>query len=237
MVLPLRLSFKPRIGRVCRLAGACGLLAMALMSTTPVELWAGSRQPGNGVLVDQLAAGALLVAARHLPDPNFTDTVVLLIEYSPDGAAGLVLNRRSGVALSRALPGVETAAGVDAPAFIGGPVSPTTVLALSRRTCEGCRTVAPDVHLVRTTETLRSLLARGADERRIRVYVGYAGWQAQQLEREVRQGGWRVVPASAAVVFDPEPATLWRRMLGRAEAVLARLLEPRWRQGVAATAS
>ena len=65
-----------------------------------------TRQPGRDVVVRQLAAGKLLVAARRLPDPNFTDTIVLLVAVLGDGAAGLVVNRRSDFPLLRALPGV-----------------------------------------------------------------------------------------------------------------------------------
>lgn len=193
-----------------------GLLATILVAGAGA--W---RQPGNEVIVRQLAAGSLLVAGRNLPDPNFADTVVLLIEYSGEGAAGLVLNRSSGVPLSRALPGVELLAGVTAPAFIGGPVSRTTIIALSRAACTGCPSVARDVHLVKSSEALTTLLAGGADQQRLRVYVGYAGWGGGQLDAEVRQGAWRVLPADARLVFDPDPSSLWRRMIERTETVVA----------------
>lgn len=213
--------------RVMRHAMPWSLVIAAALATTPGAEIGVSHQPGQGVIVGQLAAGTVLVAARNLPDPNFTDTVVLLIEYSADGAAGLVLNRSSGVPLSRALPSVEGASAVTAPAFIGGPVSRESLLALSRAECDGCVAVARDVHLVKSASVLTTLLADGADERRLRVYVGYAGWGTRQLEAEVRQGAWRVLAADARIVFDPDPSTQWRRMIERSETVLASLL-PRW---------
>ena len=190
------------------------------------ERRAAPLQPGREVIVRELAAGKLLVARRHLPDPNFADTVVLLIEYSRDGAAGLVINRPSGVPLSRALPGVEQVAGVAATAFIGGPVSQGAVLALSRVACDACPLVGRDVYLVNTTDALKARLAEGADVRRLRVYVGYAGWGRGQLEAETRQGAWHVLEADARVVFDPDPESLWRRMIRRTESVLASLIGP-----------
>ncbi len=193
------------------LAGATALLA---------ERRALPLQPGRDVVVPQLAAGKLLVAARNLPDPNFTDTVVLLVQYSRDGAAGLVLNRPSDVPLARALPGVEPPAGA-ATAFIGGPVAQDTVLALSRAACDACPLVGRDVYLVNTPEALQGRLAAGADASRLRVFVGYAGWGGGQLEAEARRGSWRVLEADARVVFDPDPETLWRRLIRRTEAVLA----------------
>jgi putative transcriptional regulator len=216
-----------RTGRAGRLAGVCGLLIIAVsVSAMLAERRAASLQPGRDVIVRELAAGKLLVAARNLPDPNFTDTVVLLVQYSPDGAAGLVVNRPSAVPLSRVLPGVEQVAGVAATAFIGGPVSQGGVLALSRASCDACPLVGRDVYLVNTPDALKARLADGADVRRLRVFVGYAGWGRGQLEAETKQGAWHVLEADARVVFDPAPESLWRRMIRRAEAVLASLIGP-----------
>jgi putative transcriptional regulator len=213
-----------RTGGVGRLAGVCGLLMIAgSVAAMLAERRPAPLQPGRDVIVGELAAGKLLVAARNLPDPNFTDTVVLLVQYSRDGAAGLVLNRPSGVPLSRVLPGVEPVAGVGATAFIGGPVSQAAVLALSRAACDACPLVGRDVYLVNTADALKARLAEGVDVRRLRVYVGYAGWGGGQLEAETRQGAWRVLEADARVVFDPHPESLWQRLIKRTEAVFARL--------------
>jgi putative transcriptional regulator len=218
--------FRVRTGRVGRLAGAGGLMLVAgsiaaLLGAPRTTLL----QPGRDVIVRELAAGKLLVAARNLPDPNFTDTVVLLVQYSDEGAAGLVINRPSGVPLSRALPGVTAVSGAGATTFIGGPVSQQAVLALSRTACTTCPLVGRDVYLVNTADALKQRLATGADERHLRVYLGYAGWGPGQLQKETRQGGWHVLDAEARVVFDPDPETLWRRVIRRTEGVLARLLE------------
>lgn len=217
-----------RTGLAGRLGGVFGLLMLTgSVAAWPAERRAEALQPGRDVIVGQLAAGTLLVAARHLPDPNFADTVVLLVEYSREGAAGLVLNRPSDVPLSRALPGVEQAANVAATAFIGGPVSQGAVLALSRAACDACPLVGRNVYLVNRPDALKARLAAGADARGLRVYVGYAGWGGGQLEAETRRGSWRVLQANASVVFDPEPETLWRRLITRTEAVLAGLIGPR----------
>lgn len=222
-------GLRVRTGRVGRLAGVCGLMMIAVaVATMLAERRTASLQPGRNVIVRGLAAGKLLVAARNLPDPNFADTVVLLMAYSDDGAAGLVLNRRSGVPLSRVLPGVEQVAAAAAPAFIGGPVSQGVVLALSRSACDTCPLLGRDVYLVSTPDALKTRLAEGADARRLRVYVGYAGWGRGQLEAETRQGAWHVLEGDARVVFDPDPESLWPRVIKRAEAVLASLIGPTW---------
>ena len=213
-----RMHHRWRVWRVLAGPGTRGALACAclLSAAGPAE-----PQPGREVIVRQLAAGTMLVSARNLPDPNFSDTVVLLIEYGPGGAAGLVLTRPSEVPLARVLPDLAPVTSVGARVFIGGPVSPGTVIALSRGACDGCREVTRGVALVSDGAVLRERIAAGADDRRLRVYAGYAGWSAEQLEREVRQQAWRVIEGEASIVFDDDPATLWRRMLARAESVLA----------------
>ncbi|WP_239490996.1 YqgE/AlgH family protein [Luteitalea sp. TBR-22] len=200
-------------------AGGCLVLAAAL--AVPIEQAVTARQPGREVTVRQLAAGKMLVASRRLADPNFTETVLLLIEYRTDGAAGLVLTRQSELPLARALPDLAPVAPLAMRPFVGGPVAHETVLALSRTACPGCRMVTRGVHLVNDGDMLRQRLASGDDDRTLRVYTGYAGWSAGQLAAEVREDAWRVVPGDAAAVFDGEPETLWRRMLARAESVLA----------------
>jgi len=200
----------------------CALLLIAGTVVLAARLPA-TMQPGPDVVVRELGAGKLIVAARNLPDPNFRDTVVLLIEYSHDGVAGLVINRPSDVPLSRALPGVEGIAGTRGTAFLGGPVSRQGVLALSRTVCDGCRRLGRDVYLVNTGDALKERLASGADARQLRVYLGYAGWGRGQLEDETRKGAWHVLEADARVVFDPHPETVWRRTISRTEGVLARM--------------
>jgi putative transcriptional regulator len=82
------------------------------------------------------------------------------------------------------------------------------------------------VYLVNTADALLKRLAKGADERQLRVYLGYAGWGSGQLEVETRQRAWHVLNADARIVFDPNPETLWRRVIRQAETVLARTAIP-----------
>jgi len=209
-------------------AGTAALLAVSLV----LVLAPGSRTAGPeglGVqlrrrVVRELAAGKLLVAARNLSDPNFAATVILLVEFNRQGAMGLIVNRPTTIPLSRLLPGPEQASSGAAMAFIGGPVEPSTVLALlrSKSPRSDGRRVVGDVHLVSTRDALNETIAAGVTPDRVRVYVGYAGWGAGQLEHETAEGGWHVLAADAGVVFDPDPASTWRRQIKRTEALSAR---------------
>jgi putative transcriptional regulator len=169
--------------------------------------------------VKALAAGKLLVASRDLLDPNFAQRVVLLIDYSQEGAAGLVVNVRTEVPLSRAFEHLALGTNASQPMYSGGPVSPASAVALLRSPSPvaGARTVANDVHVVSTRELLERTLTTPGDPNRFRVYLGRAGWGAGQLERETQRGAWHVLAADADLVFAPEPASLWRRLIQRTE--------------------
>lgn len=177
----------------------------------------GGRPPRERVR--ELAPGKFLIAARNLPDPNFGDSVVLLAQYGEEGAMGLIVNVRTEVPVSSVLGDVKGASGRSETVFFGGPVARNGVVALVRSgsgVTEG-RRILDDVHLITTREPLEALLTSGAGGDELRVYVGYAGWGAGQLEDETLRGSWHVVSADADLVFDAEPASLWRRQINRTE--------------------
>jgi putative transcriptional regulator len=177
--------------------------------------------------VKQLGAGKLLVAARHLPDPNFAETVVLLTDYSEKGAMGMIVNRRTDVTLARIAPELEPAPGRSPLVFFGGPVAGVLALARAKSAPPDTRRVVPGVYLVDTREVLEKMIAETADPDRLRVYVGYSGWGEGQLEAETARGAWHVVDGDANVVFDPDVESAWERQIQRTEALQA----SGWRPG------
>ena len=196
---------------------AIALSGVAGVLTAP-DRTAHARQlvPGS---VRTLAAGKILVAARGLPDPNFSETVVLLCEYNEKGAMGLVLNRQTDRKVAQAFPNLTLARDYAPTVFMGGPVEPAGVLALVRTSDArtGARHVLPDVELVSTRAQLESLMVKSTSADRLRVFAGYSGWSPGQLDRETVTGSWHVFSIDASVVFDPNPATLWDRQLKRSE--------------------
>lgn len=180
--------------------------------------------PAQSSRAEDLAAGKFLVAPRDAPDRHFAETVILLIEYSQDGAAGLILNRETKVPLSRALEQISGAKDRSDLAYSGGPVEGSAVLALlrSRTKPPDARRVFGDVYLIASRALLDKTLAAGTSPDEVRVYLGYAGWGPGQLRREVEQGGWHIVRGDADIVFDPEPGSVWRRLVRRTETQVAR---------------
>jgi putative transcriptional regulator len=168
--------------------------------------------------------GRLLVAAPILGDPNFERTVVLLLEHGDEGAVGVVLNRPSVVDVADPLPTWARFSPAPDVVFVGGPVARNSVIALARVATEppvaAFEPVVGGVGVVDLTRDPDDLAAHlGA----VRVFAGYAGWGADQLEGEIAEGAWYVVGAEAADAFTDDPEHLWHHVLARQSGDLARI--------------
>ncbi len=163
--------------------------------------------------------GRLLVATPVLLDPNFVRTVILIADHDDNGAVGLVLNRPAELLVADGLPGWEQLAAVPDVVFFGGPVGEGAAF------CVGL-TEAPEQEWPRITGRVH-LLDPGADPAELagrvasaRVFAGYAGWSAEQLEEEIAEGAWYVVDAVEEDLFT-DPTDLWNRVLRRQGGSLA----------------
>lgn len=161
-----------------------------------------------------LKAGLFLYAKPGIGDPRFAETIVLLLRHEPDGSMGVVINRPTGIPLSRALRNVDEAERSDLKLYWGGPVQPEAIQALVRSPWAGPggQTVFPDVQATSDLDTLRKALAEPFSARRVRVYSGYAGWGKGQLLGEVRRGDWVLEQGTSAPVFAPDASRLWERV-------------------------
>lgn len=157
--------------------------------------------------------GHLLVASPALLDPNFHRTVVLVTEHTDEGAAGLVLNRPSLVEVAAAVPQLEEVMDDDEQVWVGGPVEPEAVLVLGEF-------LDPNDAAVPLFESLGFPSLDEPEEivtatTRRRVFAGYAGWGAGQLEDEIANEDWILEPALADDAFTEEPDALWSDVLRR----------------------
>jgi putative transcriptional regulator len=169
--------------------------------------------------------GHLLVAGPGLEDPNFRRTVVFLGEHGEEGAMGVVLNRASSVTVADAVPPMASLTGADDVVYIGGPVQPQAVVVLA----DFVDPNSADVLVVETVGFLPVEVDEPLDVgelRSVRVFAGYAGWGPGQLEGELAEGSWVVLPSRVTDVFTPAPDGLWSEVLrreGGGYAVLAML--------------
>lgn len=171
-----------------------------------------------------LAPGVLLVAEPALLDPNFRRTVILLCDHNEEGSFGLILNRSTEYHLGEVL---AEPVGIDAPLYLGGPVQTDTLHYLHPYADEVDEAVAvvDGVGWGGPFEVIVERVRLGQlDADGFRFFIGYSGWGEGQLEGEVEEGGWIVMPGSAADVFEGDPAVLWRdamRGLGGEYALLS----------------
>jgi putative transcriptional regulator len=157
--------------------------------------------------------GQLLIASPALLDPNFRRTVVLITEHSDEGAAGLVLNRPSPSSVSELVPELEPLVEDEEQVWLGGPVQPNAVLVLGEF-------VDPEDAAVPLFGSLGFPALDDPGEvvpatTRRRVFAGYAGWGAGQLENELGHEDWIIEEASNDDAFTENPENLWSDVLRR----------------------
>ena len=167
--------------------------------------------------------GRLLVATPQTDDPNFARSVVLVLHHDGDGAQGVVLNQPIPTGIDDVLPGWEEHASAPATLFKGGPVSLDSALGLVA--VPGVGPGPAGVRRLFGGVALLDLDAEpdlvGTEVAGLRIFAGYAGWSAGQLDGEIRRGGWYVLDAEAADTFTEEPEHLWQRVLRRQGGSLA----------------
>ena len=165
-------------------------------------------------MVESSLRGRLVVATPALGDANFAHTVVYILEHGSDGAMGVVLNRPSDVEVADALPQWDMLAARPGVLFLGGPVQPEAVVALGqeRAPSEQVQPVQDSVGIVDLRADPLTLIGEVSG---LRLFAGYAGWGAGQLEAEIADGGWFVAAAEPGDVFGDRPADLWLEVLTR----------------------
>jgi putative transcriptional regulator len=158
--------------------------------------------------------GKLLVASPVLLDPNFARTVLLVAEHTEDGAMAVVLNRPSEANVTDAAPELAGLVDAEEPIHVGGPVQPlaVTILAEFDVPDEASMLVFGRIGFLKVDEDMGPLEDVTA---RARVFAGYAGWGAGQLEEEMEREDWIVADPDPDDVLGPEPQELWSDVLER----------------------
>jgi len=168
-------------------------------------------------------AGRLLVATALIDEVTFRRSVVLMLEQNADGAMGLVLNQPLDVDVRAVLPAWQPHVTAPGRLFRGGPVGTDTALGVvavpgDGPEPEGVRRLFASIGLVDLDTPPQAVMGGLAG---LRIYAGYAGWAAGQLEAELAEGAWYVVSTEARDPFTDHPQGLWRAVLRRQRGELA----------------
>src|ERR1035437_6317203 len=160
-------------------------------------------------------------------DPNFSKTVVVMGHHTREGALGWIVNRLLGEpAIKLLAPPLDTAVHPETPLRVGGPVLTNGLVALFSDAVQGVESIemAPGLRVSAAAEILPRLFTAPPSAGTLGLLVmGYSGWVADQLEREMEVGSWLVLPGEPALVLPWEPALvftndvdgLWERALAR----------------------
>jgi putative transcriptional regulator len=164
----------------------------------------------------------LLIAMPSLADPNFSQTVTLVCEHTETGALGIVLNKPLPMKLLDVLAqmkleprDLEIGA---RPVLRGGPMSTDRGFVLHRPGGQWDHThKVSDTIQVTTSRDVLAAMATGSGPEKAFIALGYAGWEAGQLEKELLDNSWLSVPADESVIFDLPYEERWLaslRLLG-----------------------
>lgn len=157
--------------------------------------------------------GQLLLDSGQLNGSFFHRSVVLICQHDADGAFGLVLNRSSDNKVGEMVIADLPESLKEQPLFLGGPVQPSVLSFLHTDTFLTNANVMANLSLGHSLDSLIEIGESFSAGKQVRIFAGYAGWGAGQLEDEMRRKAWITHPASLDVVFSGEPEKLWRKVL------------------------
>lgn len=160
----------------------------------------------------------LLIAMPALGDDWFAGSVTYLCEHNDEGAMGIVLNKPLAVTFHDICEQLEIPrmAGVDPQILSGGPVSPEAGFILHRQQGNWGSTlnITEQAHLTSSKDILKAI-AGGSGPRDYRLALGYAGWDADQLDEEIRANSWLTLEASGELLFETHPEDLYNAALAK----------------------
>lgn len=168
----------------------------------------------GAVMSEETLTNHLLVAMPSLADPNFAQTVTLICEHSDKGALGIVLNKPLPMKLSDVFTQMKLAPSSEQiatmPVLRGGPVHTDRGFVLHRPggVWDHTHKVSDSIQ-VTTSRDILAAMARGDGPTDAFIALGYAGWEAGQLEKELRDNAWFSMPVDPRVVFELPYETRW----------------------------
>lgn len=158
-------------------------------------------------------AGAMLIADPFLKDPNFLRTVIFLCDHNEKGSFGFVLNRQYENTLDELIPELE---GFRFPVYYGGPVQQDTIHFLHQYPEEipGGQEVAKGVYWGGQFDLLvDKMKEKKIEEKKVRFYLGYAGWGAGQLAKEMQEKTWLTLMAKKHLIFHSDYTAIWKEAI------------------------
>jgi len=156
--------------------------------------------------------GQLLLDSGQLGGSFFQRTVILICQHDSEGAFGLVLNRALGKTAGELIVADLPDQLKESPLYLGGPVQPSALSYLHTDSFIPEADVLPNLALGHSLDDLLEIGESFSATKKVRLFAGYAGWSAGQLESEMKRKAWLTFPASVELVFETPPEQLWQKV-------------------------
>jgi putative transcriptional regulator len=157
--------------------------------------------------------GKILISEPFLPDSFFNRSIVYLTDHTPEGSVGFILNKKLDIKVKNAITGFDNC---DDYLNMGGPVAPDTLHYLHTLGESVPNSVSIDGHLFwgGDIEVIKNLIALGKiDKSKIRFFLGYSGWSAGQLDRELKENSWVIASIRSDIVMNNRGDDTWKAVL------------------------
>lgn len=173
-----------------------------------------------------------LIAMPELDDPNFNKSVILLTDYNESGASGFVINRPTDIKLGASIVLTEGALNPDYAnlcLWYGGPVEPQKIWIVyngAMASHDLSSDLGDDIMIAREIDILTNH-EKTIPNNHLRIFHGYAGWGAQQLDSEIAASAWITCPLSQKLIFDTAPHEIWQAAIKNMGFDPAKLMSPK----------
>ncbi|MBR9831130.1 YqgE/AlgH family protein [bacterium] len=161
-----------------------------------------------------LENGRLLIAEPFMQDPHFKRSIVFICEHNSDGTVGLVINKTVGLQINEVL---EDFPPFDAEVFLGGPVQAQRLFFIHKKgdLIPKSILVQGDIYWSGEFSILKELIQKGLiTPNDIRFFLGYSGWEPEQIIGELKEESWLISPSSSELLFgETDPDDLWAAVL------------------------
>ncbi len=163
-----------------------------------------------------------LIAMPSMSDPNFTHSVIYICEHNEDGAMGIVINAPVGIDVANMLQQIDVQPihprllfdNLKHPVFNGGPVANDRGFILHTHKDRYQSSIEVNQQLaVTTSKDILVTLGTEAEPEHYLVALGYSGWEAGQLEYELKENAWLTVEADSDIIFKTPPHLRWKKAL------------------------
>jgi putative transcriptional regulator len=157
--------------------------------------------------------GKILISEPFLPDTFFNRSIVYLTDHTPEGSVGFILNKKIDLKISAAISGFD---GWDEDLNMGGPVAPDTIHYLHSlgHIIPKSVQIEENVFWGGDIDSIRGLIKTGQMKpSQIRFFLGYSGWAAGQLEKELKENSWVIARVSSEIIMNNRGEDTWKRVL------------------------